>query len=76
MLRIASVILVFALMAIVQSAEAKDSKELAEIRAWCEDLEGNTYWLRTDVIRVEGVLASTDATNVITDGRVNFQGSI
>ncbi len=76
MLRIASVMLVFALMAIVQSAEAKDSKELAEIRAWCEELEGNTYWLRTDVIRVEGVLASTDATNVFPDGRVYFQGSI
>ena len=53
MLRIASVMLVFVLMAMVQSAEAKDSKESAEIRAWCEEIEGNTYWLRIDVIRVD-----------------------
>jgi len=53
------------------------SKDVApDVAAWFAELVGQEYWLRTDVIRVQGGFGSTDATNVYPDGRVYHQGTI
>tara|TARA_B100000809_G_scaffold126943_1_gene125163 strand:+ start:157 stop:774 length:618 start_codon:yes stop_codon:yes gene_type:complete len=44
--------------------------------AWCSELVGQEYWLRTDVIRIQGNYKATDATNVYPDGRIYHQGTV
>lgn len=67
-------IAMLALLTVPLEAAEKNSTP-QEVLDWCSQMAGKEYWLRTDVIRVQG-LRATDATNVFPDGRVYHQGTI
>ena len=72
MYRITAISLTLIFVAMTEKVQAADFK----VKAWCDQIAGNEYWLKTDVIRVQGSYKATDATNVFPDGRVYHQGTI
>ncbi len=46
-----------------------------DVRIFCEQVKGNTYWLKIDVVRVQELIGGTDATNVYSDGTVYYRGT-
>jgi len=71
-------LLVVALTSMTQllPASAASKNVAPDVAAWCSELVDQEYWLRTDVIRIQGNFKATDATNVYPDGRVYHQGTI
>jgi hypothetical protein len=76
MYRVIAISLIFLFGAMAESARAKDFKASPDIQSWCDQIVGNEFWLKTEVIRVQGNYKATDATNVFPDGRVYHQGTI
>ena len=74
--RVTAFSLALAIIALIDESGAEKIKASPELQAWRETIVGQEFWLRTDVIRVQGSLKSTDATNVFPDGRVYHQGTI
>ena len=46
-----------------------------DVRIFCEQVKGNTYWLKIDVVRVQELIGGTDATNVYPDRKVYYRGT-
>ena len=44
--------------------------------AFVNGLLGKTFWLKVDVIRIQGAIGGMDATNVYPDGMVRYQARI
>ena len=76
MYKFTAICFIFMTSAMNGRIEAKDFKLQPDIQAWCDQITGEEYWLKTEVIRVRGTFKSTDATNVFPDGRNYHQGTI
>ena len=76
MRRVIALSLALLTIALIDESGAAKKKASPELQAWRENTVGREFWLRTNVIRVQGTLKATDATNVFPDGRVYHQGTI
>jgi hypothetical protein len=76
MLRRTLLVVALTLMTQLLPTSAASKNVAPDVAAWCSEVVGQEYWLRTDVIRVQGAYKATDATNIYPDGRVYHQGTI
>jgi len=76
MYRIIFISLSFVLITTHGRVYGEKSKVSPELQLWKAETVAQEWWLKVDVVRVQGLLRATDATNVFPDGRVYHQGSI
>ena len=60
----------------VKTADFRSAGKPADVNAFLDDIEGRSYWLKIDVVRVNRPFGGTDPTHVGPDGRVYYRGRI